>query len=478
MKSKYILLPFVLFVCLGTSSQAQLLKKIKGKVNKTISSDIDDDKSQENKSSSDNDKENDKGVKWCDTVTVTGSGTGKDGVEYSLAYSSPGNINILYDESSLGIDNNSKRYRIILTEKVNNKLQFIVVENGKVVDTDTKVKPQYLPKNSSQNNIEDKGTERGPVMNKYIVGDTLKQDIPKTDAKSVTINKVEDDQLAMAMEMVKQTDDYKNMSEAEKKEFEDAARQGVAKNNAMAGKTVSVAAQQGGTVAIVTGYMLIVKGKNYGKFQMPPAIDVSPDESRVFAVGVDDKGAPVMIANGKKTSLDKNKYLAASGYILRSPDLRKFVYIEQRKMSEKEIEDLTKGSGGNGEMKLAYNVLRSDGSSLIVTDYNASGRFKLTNSGAVISINEKTGQVFADNKAIGKFPLQGRDRLESEAIMIGNGISQMAYYNGDEGSLTYLDGTVRKMDIMFPKVISENGRSYLSWFRKCRNDIYIARFAN
>jgi hypothetical protein len=184
-----------------------------------------------------------------------------------------------------------------------------------------------------------------------------------------------------------------------------------------------------------------------------------------------------MIANGKKTPLDKNKYQANSGYILRSPDLKKFVYIEQKKMNEKEMEDMTKSMGGNGEMKFPYNVLRSDGSSLAVTDYNSSGKFKLTNSGAVVSISEKTGQVFADNKVIGKFPLQGRDMLESEAVLIGNDISQIAYYNGEEGSLTYLDGAVRKMDITFPKVISQNGKSYLSWFRKCKNDIYIARFA-
>jgi hypothetical protein len=293
----------------------------------------------------------------------------------------------------------------------------------------------------------------------------------------MTINKVEDDQFEMVMAIARQTDDYKNMSEAEKKEFEETAKEGIAKNNSMAGTTIPIAAQQGGTIAMVTGYMLIVKGKNYGKFQLPPLIDVSPDESKVFAVGIDDKGVPVMIANGKKTPLDKNKYVGMNGNILRSPDQKKFVYIEQKKMSDKEVEEMTKGIGGNGEVKFTYNVLRSDGSSLAVTDYNATGRFKLTNSGAVISINQKTGQVFADNKAIGKFPLQGRDMLESEAILIGNDISQMAYYNGDEGSLTYLDGAVRKLDITYPKVISENGKSYLSWFRKCKNDIYIARFA-
>jgi hypothetical protein len=280
----------------------------------------------------------------------------------------------------------------------------------------------------------------------------------------------------MALEMARQTDDYKKMSDEDKKSFEETIREGMTKNNSMAGKSFQMPAQQGGNIAVVTGYMLVVKGKNYGKFQMPPVIDVSPDESKVFAVGIDDKGSPVAIVNGKKTPLDKNKYAGMSGYILKSPNLKKSVYIEPVKLTEKEIEDLSKGAAGNSQMKVAYNVLKNDGTSLTVTDYNGSGKFKLTNSGEVISINESTGQVFADNKLIGKFPLQGRDRLESDAIMIGSDISQMTYYNGEEGSLTYLDGAVRKMDIMHPKVVSDNGKSYLSWFRKCKNDIYIARF--
>lgn len=478
MKPKYILLPCILFVCLATPSQAQILKKLKDKVNKTLNNDSNADNSQEDKSSpaQEQEKEKDKGVKWCDTLAVTGSGAGKDGVEHSMAYSSPGNINILYDESSLSIDNDSKRYRIILTERVNNKQQFIVVENGKVIDTDTKVKAQYLTKSSSRNDVNDQGGEREAAMKKYIVGDTLKQDIPKTDAKSVTINKVEDDQFEMAMAMARQTDDYKNMSESEKKEFEESAKTGMAKHNSMAGTTIPIAAQQGGTLAMVTGYLLIVKGKNYGKFQMPPVIDVSNDETRVFAVGSDDKGTPIMIANGKKTILDKNKYMGISGQIVRSPDQKKFVYIEQKRMSNKETEDMVKAAGSSGQMNISYNVLRNDGSSLTITDYNSSGKFKLTNSGAIININESTGDVFADSKLIGKFPIKGGDRLNSDAILIGSDISRIAYYNGEEGSLTYLDGTVKKMDIMFPKVVSENGKSYLSWFRKCRNDIYIARF--
>lgn len=92
-------------------------------------------------------------------------------------------------------------------------------------------------------------------------------------------------------------------------------------------------------------------------------------------------------------------------------------------------------------------------------------------------MNEETGEVYADNKRIGKFPLQSGDRLDPEAVLIGSDVSQIVHYNGNEGSFTYLDGTVKKFGIVFPRVISAAGNTYLSWFRKCGNDIYIARFA-
>jgi hypothetical protein len=314
-------------------------------------------------------------------------------------------------------------------------------------------------------------------MKKYIVGDTMKQKIQKSDAKSVTLQKVDDDQVEMALQMARQTDDYKNMSEAEKKEFEETVRTGMAKNNSMAGTTVNVPAQQGGTVAMVNGYFLVVKGKKYGKFIMPPMIDVSKDETKVFAVGVNEESVPVVFANGKKTLLDQSKYAAMNGRIVRSPDQKKFVYIEQKKMSEKELEEFTKAASSNQRTELQYNVIKSDGSIMMVADHNNSGKFRLTNTGALVNMDEETGEVFADNKRIGKFPMQSGDRLNLDAVLIGSDISQIAYYSGNEGNFTYLDGTVKKLDIIFPRVISKDNKSYLSWFRKCGKDIYIAKFA-
>jgi len=493
MKPKHLPLICISLVFLSHASQAQLLKKIKNKVNKTVSnSGSSSEKTEEEKTTSEKKGENDsstaatdegsKSVKWCEGLDATGGGSDndggpiKDGVEYKKVYSSPNGFTILYDESSLGLNNDSKGFRLVLSERINNNTQFVLVENGKVVATNAIVKPEWLPKGSSQTHLNGQDSDREEAMKKYIVGDTMKQDIPKSDAKSVTLQKVDDDQVEMALQMARQTDDYKNMSEAEKKEFEETVRAGMAKNNSMAGTTVNVPAQQGGTVAMVNGYFLVVKGKKYGKFIMPPVIDVSKDETKIFAVGVNEESVPVMFANGKKTLLDQSKYAAMSGRIIRSPDKNKFVYIEQKKMSEKELEEFTKAASSNQRTKFQYNVIKSDGSIMMVADHNNSGKFRLTNTGALVNMDEETGEVFADNKRIGKFPMQSGDRLNPDAVLIGSDISQIAYYSGNEGSFTYLDGTVKKLDIIFPRVISKDSKSYLSWFRKCGKDIYIAKF--
>ena len=194
-------------------------------------------------------------------------------------------------------------------------------------------------------------------------------------------------------------------------------------------------------------------------------------------MGLNEKGDPVMIANGKTTPLDQNKYTAMIGRIVRSPDQKKFLYIEQKKMTGEELQALSTSSATNRRQVIKYNVIKADGTSMMVTDHNYSGKFLLTNTGALVNINEETGEVFADDKLIGKFPLQSGDRLNAEAVLVGNDISQIAYFDGAEGTFTYLDGKVKKMDIIAPHYVSEGGRSYLSWFRKCGKEIYIAKFS-
>jgi hypothetical protein len=236
MRPAFLLLSCFLVLSI-TPTQAQLLKKLKDKVNKTLnnSSDSDsksDESSTSNESSASREKQSDNSAKWCDTVRT--DAIGADGVQYTLAYSSPNRIDILYDESVIGLVSDAKGYRMILTERVNNKTQYIVVENGKVINTDTKVNPEYILKGGVKKKEDNGTTAANEPLSKYIVGDTLKNTIASTGAKSVTVKKVDDDQFAMAMEMAKQTDDYKNMSEEEKKEFEESFRKAKQANASMA----------------------------------------------------------------------------------------------------------------------------------------------------------------------------------------------------------------------------------------------------
>ena len=456
---------FCALTALASSSQAQLLKKLKDKVNKTIDKATGSENSSQESSGSSSSNE-----KWCDTITV--DAVGADGVSYSKIYSAEGRMNIVYNESSLSLGD-KKGYRLILSEYTNGKTQFVVIENGKVIDTDTKVKKEYLPVGGfsfNENNGGDKDP-RDEKMKKYLIADSMKMNVPKTSAKSVTVKKVEDDQMESALAIAKQTDEYKSMSAEEKKEFEEMMRKGVAQNNAMAGQTFSTPGSQGGSFAAITGYKLIVKGKNYAKFVSIPALEVSNDELNVFAVGMDDQGNPIMVSNGKKTALDKKKFLG-TGSMLRSPDLKKYVYVEQKVMSSEEINEMYSGTTS----KIPYNIMKPDGTTKQVISYN-TGKLMLTNSGAIVTVNGSNGEVFVDGKSAGKFALKDGYQLDSESLLIGSDPANIAYYDGNFGSINYLDGSTKKLGVTFPKVVSENGKNYLQWFRKCKNDIYLAKFA-
>jgi len=506
MRPRPLLLMCTALVCLATPSQAQLLKKVKDKVNQKLGGgDKNTEKTEEEKSSSDKSQNNNvssasssndsKSAKWCEGLGESGTGSGnasgsgnsagasggsgaasKDGVEHKKIYSSANGFNILYDESSFGTGNNSKDFSIVLSEKVNNKYQFVFIQNGNVVAKDSKVHPEWFSK-SSQANVRDKKDDRDSAMQKYIVGDTVKHEIPKTDAVTGKVQKIDDDQMEMALQVARQQDDYKKMSDAEKKEFEEDAKKALAANNAMAGTTFTAPAQQGGTVASVTGYFVAVKGKKYGKFMMQPIVEVSSDETKFLAVGMNPQTDPMMIVNGKTILLDKTRFTGSHGRFVRSQDQKKFVYLEQKKLSEKEIEELTNGATSNRRQVIQYNVIRPDGSISMVTDYSYTDKFRLTNSGQLVYFNNETGEAFADDKPIGKFPLKPGDRLNDDAVLIGNDISKLAYYDGSEGTFTYIDGTVKNLGMTAPHFTSEGGKGYVSWFKKCGNDIYIAKFA-
>ena len=88
-------------------------------------------------------------------------------------------------------------------------------------------------------------------------------------------------------------------------------------------------------------------------------------------------------------------------------------------------------------------------------------------------VDAKTSEVFSDGKMIGKF--NNGSGLNTDALLFGSDPSKICYYNED-GSLSFTDGTKKDMGILFPAVVSEAGKSYITWFRKCKNDIYIGKF--
>ena len=466
---KRTLLLVAAFACAATTVNAQLLKKLKDKVNKTINKD--DDKTSSGAASGSDESAGK--TAWCDTIQTTG--TGADGISYTKVYSAEGKAGIVYTESSIGLRNDPAGNRLVLSEYVNGKTQFTVVENGKVVAAGPTVDPKYTGNSSGRVFSGDASDNGDEEMKKYLIPDSSTRTIPKTQAHSVTVSKVDENQMATALAMARQTDEYKNMSEQEKKEFEENIQKGLAAHNSMAGQTISVPATQGGSYSMITGYKLVVKGKNYGKFLSPPTVHVSADGASVFAVGLlEGSATPSLVTQAKKVPLDK-RFSGGGGRMLRSASRSKVVYIEQQAPTAQELQAIST-SGGAG-YKQTFNVLHPDGSVTQVTDYSGMGRMILSETGAVISINESTGEVYADNKKLGQFMLSGTDHLESSSVLIGATMANIAYYNGSDGSLRYLDGSVKKLGILYPRVTTQNGKSYVSWFRKCRNDIYIGKFS-
>ena len=74
----------------------------------------------------------------------------KDGVEYKKVFSNPNGFTILYDESTLSLKGNSKNFRIVVSERANNKTQYKVIENGEVVATGSEVKAAWLSNSGGQ----------------------------------------------------------------------------------------------------------------------------------------------------------------------------------------------------------------------------------------------------------------------------------------------------------------------------------------
>lgn len=461
MKTRLFIVLLLVIGSVHNSESQGILKKIKDKAT-----------GNENSKTTESNKPR---VDWCDTGLVSNI--------YTLAYSSPVNFTIMYDESRMGMGRDRNDYHLILKQWVDKRSQFVIIDNGKVTATVNELTKDNLI-----------GGLRGPLdglsggvsksdNEKYLVAETVTTVVPSQSSKTVTAPKnIDVSKTNQAFEMFKNTDEYKKMSAAEKKQVEEAMKMmpQAAKeynNSGMAGQTITTPEVKGGTYNNPTGYFnIIVKGKNYGKFGGQPYLKVSGDEANVYIVGADEKGRTNFIVNDKKISLDGKSPggMGHFGNLLMSPDGKKAAFVEIKMMTEKEQEQMLKDMQSGKPAKQNFIITKSDGSSFQMTRTDGGDKFKISNSGAVVFVDARSGDVLADGKTIGKFNTSGNE-LNSDALLFGSDPSKICYYN-DDGSLSFMDGSKKNMGILFPTAITEAGKSYITWFRKCKNDIYIGKF--
>ncbi len=473
MSPKMISLALLIFVVAAAHSQ-DILKKVKA--NKTLSADNLLNKPAGNNTA--NNSNDDKKPSWCDAPLPNANPV------YTLAYSSPSNFSIMYDESRLGVNGNKNNFRLILKQQVGNKPQFVIVDNGKVTATVASLSKDdilggiHQPLDGLNNAVSE------PDNTKYLVAETNTINTSAQAARTVTTAQtLNANQISKAYEMMKNTDEYKKKSPEEKQKMEEAMKQmpqmaNAYNNSGVNGKTFSTPEVKAGTYTTPSGYYnIVVKGKSYGKFLGVPQLKVSDDEANVYIVGQDDKGNSDFIANGKKIPLDAKaaNYMPHTGYLVISADGKKAAFAEIKQLSEKEQEDMLKAAQTGAVIKQNFIITKSDGSSYTLARTDGGDNFRLMNSGTLVYINTNTGEVMADGKTIGKFTMNGGEQLNSGALLFGSDASKICYYS-ENGSLNYMDGSKIEMEILFPQVITENGKNYITWFRKCKNAIYIGKF--
>lgn len=457
------------FALINNSMAQGFLKKLKDKAAKVL------DKSPDNSNNKTPESNVKKQAEWCDA----GAGSG-----YTLAYSGADNFTIVYEESCLGMGREGEDYRIILKQRVGNEMQFVVIDNGKVTATTKELSKEQLLCGIRQPYSGSNATKNKEDYEKYFIAEKTTTVVPNQKAQTVTTPKsIDPNKVNMGYEMMKNTDKYKNLSPKEKKEMDSIMKlmpqfADEYNKSGIGGKTFSTPEVKGGTYTFPSGYYsIVVKGKNYGRFIGQPFLAVSNDENNVYIVAPDAKGKTMFIANDKKISLDANNTQGAIhiGEIVMSKDGKKAAFIETKPMSEKEQDDMLKIMQGGGDFKQQYIITKSDGTHFMITPSGGGSGIRVANTGEVIYVNELTGEVFADGKQIGKFNTSGSGDFNVSALLFGNDLSKTCYYSSD-GSLNYLDGTKKDMGILFPEVTSKNGKSYITWFRKCKNEIYLGKY--
>jgi hypothetical protein len=451
---KYLLITVFFAACF--SSQAQFLKKIKDKVSNTL---------EKKTGTSEPVNQVEKRDTWCKTDTMD--------AQYSLAYSGANKFTILYDESCLGVGINEKGYSLVLTEVVNGKTTYVVIENGKETGRYAKMMDQYLPCPPGKKNIE-----KGNDASKYLIIDSTKFSNPGVAGQKITTQTIDEKKAMQGMEIAKQTDEYKKMSAEEKKQFDEMMKKmpqiASEYNKNVGNKTFETPEIKASSGYYITGYRVVVNKKEYGKFGMVQSLVVSPDEKNVFILGRDLKGNSVFIASDKTINLDAKGFTGTGTLIVNGANNRA-VYAELKQKTEAETEADMKDYEN---AKYIHRILKPDGTTTEcpVTGNFGAADFKLTNYGMLVYLNSKTGEVFADGKQKGKFNIsrENSDELTADKLLLGDSPDKICFYSSD-GSLNYLDGTRKNLGIIFPKVTTVNGKTTINWFRQCNDEIYIGK---
>lgn len=448
-----------LFCIVGAIAHAQFLKKLKDKVNTTVES------AATNGSQQKGAKE--PSIKWCDTVTLTAK-------NYTQIFTDEGSLDILYDESTIDMCRNSNENRLILKQRANKKTQYLVIDNGKVIATVNNVEEidEYILQCMKGSNSD--------ASKKYIVPEKIIMDLGMENNKqqSTTIKKIDDNQVNSALAIMKQTEEYKKMSAEEKQQIEAIMNQGVAMNNANAGKTFS----GGGPIANpeIDASKVVINGKTYGIFLGNPEVQVSADKSHIYIYGVmmdkDKKQKMVFVANDKTYPvLNNGGGVGGVARLLMSDDGKKGAVVEQN-YSQSQMAAMAKPT--NGAAQSDFTVLKSDGTKSTFTSGLGLEILKLLNNGVVAAATDNA-IVYGDGKFLGKFNLDAEDfsndnKFDISKVLFGSDETKMACYSN--GNLYFLNSPKANLGIIAPKVINVNGKTYISWFRKCGNKIYVARY--
>jgi len=456
----YLLLG-LLFLC-ASGSDAQILKKLKDKISNTVDKKTTDTKPETVKT----EVPGKTSEQWCKTDTIAGI--------YESVYSSTGKFSILYDESCLGLGADAKGYSMVIRETTGGKSEYVVIENGKETGRYPEMKDEYIPcrKSAGQGNSGGYG--------KYVIADSTKFAVPGSQSQTINTKNIDAKKAQQGMEIAKQTDEYKKMSPEEKKQFDELMKNMPALaaeyNNNVGNKTIEIPGNKAVSGAYVSGYRIVVNKKEYGKFTMLNGVFVSSDEKNVFALGVDQKSGYIFLANDKKFVLTQ-KGFTGSGRLISNAAVSNAVYAE---MKQKTAEEMEKDAKDFENAKYVYRILKRDGSvtEITVTGNFGNAEFKLANNGSVVYVNPRSGEIFADGKLTGKFKVDSNDAdaLNAKTILLGDTPDKICYYSSD-GSLNYPDGTKKNMGIFFPSVSNLNGKSVISWFRKCNNEIYIGKMS-